>query len=280
MQQKAIPTSLSYQTLVEELGLPKRKPHRKRPKDYKDQLVHRKGWKDSYPRWHIAIIRDTYGSVAAYERWLEADQLRRRSKDKARRGNLLLQRMQRQSKDGHIACDYCGFSNPDALTTGKDEKSGVRCWNCVFIRSGRGHDYPLKREVFAHYVPFITKPNGWPIYVDYVADGKVVRKYVCPNCEFTIFTPNPVVCPKCKGRLREKRRCAMCPCSDMRALSLDHVDGGGRDHLRSIGLDPDKHVSSEFYQYLKDHGYPQTPRLQVLCMNCQMIKEHQTLEWA
>jgi predicted DNA-binding transcriptional regulator AlpA len=38
--------------------------------------------------------------------------------------------------------------------------------------------------------------------------------------------------------------------------------------------------ASEFYQWLKDHHYPQKPKLQVLCMNCQTVIEHEILEWS
>jgi hypothetical protein len=61
----------------------------------------------------------------------------------------------------------------------------------------------------------------------------------------------------------------------MRALSLGHVEGGGRKHMEALGVKK----AFEFYQYLKDHHYPQKAKLQVLCMNCQTIKERETLEW-
>jgi hypothetical protein len=62
----------------------------------------------------------------------------------------------------------------------------------------------------------------------------------------------------------------------MRTLSLDHVEGGGRKHMEALGVKK----ASEFCQWLKDHHYPQKPKLQVLCMNCQTFKEHEILEWS
>jgi hypothetical protein len=52
----------------------------------------------------------------------------------------------------------------------------------------------------------------------------------------------------------------------MRALSIDHINGGGTAHVRALGIHP-----SDFYQWLKDHGYPEG--FQVLCMNCNWIKK-------
>lgn len=51
-----------------------------------------------------------------------------------------------------------------------------------------------------------------------------------------------------------------CDCSDIRALSMDHINGGGRKHKKGAGL----------YFWLRNKGYP--PGYQVLCMNHQAIK--------
>jgi hypothetical protein len=58
-----------------------------------------------------------------------------------------------------------------------------------------------------------------------------------------------------------------------------HEVSGGREHMKQLGIDPDKGKASKWYQRLKDHYYPGKPKLQVLCMNCQTIKETvETLE--
>ena len=60
-------------------------------------------------------------------------------------------------------------------------------------------------------------------------------------------------------------KCRQCGFSDMRALQLDHVaDDGAKDRKRvSAGFN--------FYCDVKKRGYP--PGLQVLCANCNWIKE-------
>ena len=57
-------------------------------------------------------------------------------------------------------------------------------------------------------------------------------------------------------------KCAHCGFDDIRALSIDHIDGGGAPHRRMTGND--------IYGWLKRNGYPDG--YQVLCMNCQLIK--------
>lgn len=60
--------------------------------------------------------------------------------------------------------------------------------------------------------------------------------------------------------------CQRCGFSDIRALSIDHIEGGGAKHfreIRSVG-------GGGFYQWLKRRNFPLG--FQVLCMNCQWIK--------
>jgi hypothetical protein len=59
--------------------------------------------------------------------------------------------------------------------------------------------------------------------------------------------------------------CARCGFSDDRALSIDHINGGGLKHLREIHA-----IGSGFYRWLKKNNFPEG--FQVLCMNCQWIK--------
>jgi hypothetical protein len=65
----------------------------------------------------------------------------------------------------------------------------------------------------------------------------------------THYGGNP---PKCK-----------CGFSNIKALTIDHIAGGGRKHRSQI--------HTMFYQWLKQNGFPKG--FQVLCMNCQFIKE-------
>lgn len=59
-----------------------------------------------------------------------------------------------------------------------------------------------------------------------------------------------------------KCQCAKCGCTDINALSIDHINGGGTQHRKT--------VKRNFYKYLIDNNIPDG--YQVLCMNCQAIK--------
>lgn len=60
-------------------------------------------------------------------------------------------------------------------------------------------------------------------------------------------------------------RCACCGEKDKRFLSLDHVDGGGNAHRRSI------RTKGSIYEWAVKNGFP--PILQILCFNCNMGKQ-------
>ncbi len=63
-----------------------------------------------------------------------------------------------------------------------------------------------------------------------------------------------------------KCACVRCSFDDIRALSIDHIDGGGSRQRQENKL----RSSSSFYAWLKTQGYPNG--YQTLCMNCNWIK--------
>lgn len=56
--------------------------------------------------------------------------------------------------------------------------------------------------------------------------------------------------------------CVLCGFADMRALSIDHIEGDGNAHRKTI--------KKWLCLWLKQQGFPEG--FQTLCMNCQMIK--------
>lgn len=65
-------------------------------------------------------------------------------------------------------------------------------------------------------------------------------------------------------------KCIHCAYSDIRALQIDHIKGGGDAHRREIKQD--------FYVWLIKNKFPDG--FQVLCANCQQIKKYERKEWA
>ena len=66
--------------------------------------------------------------------------------------------------------------------------------------------------------------------------------------------------------------CAQCGFTDVRALQLDHIDGGGAKQVREL-----KGRGWTLYRWLRKNNFPQG--YQVLCANCNWIKRHTNEEW-
>ncbi len=64
-------------------------------------------------------------------------------------------------------------------------------------------------------------------------------------------------------------KCAKCGITDIRVLSIDHINGGGRKQIIET------HTSLP--QWIVNHNYPDG--FQILCMNCQFIKAAENKEW-
>lgn len=63
--------------------------------------------------------------------------------------------------------------------------------------------------------------------------------------------------------------CVKCGYSDVRALSLDHIEGGGSQQRKGVHTD--------FYKWIIRNNYPEG--FQTLCMNCNWIKRHENREY-
>jgi hypothetical protein len=64
----------------------------------------------------------------------------------------------------------------------------------------------------------------------------------------------------------EHPACGCCGIDDLRVLTIDHINGGGREHRRVTGK------GMAFYRWLQKNGYPTGFR--VLCHNCNHVRGH------
>ncbi len=62
--------------------------------------------------------------------------------------------------------------------------------------------------------------------------------------------------------------CACCGETTREFLTIDHIDGNGNEHRRSIGIGK---AGSKFYYWLKKNNYPSG--FQILCFNCNCGRE-------
>ena len=73
----------------------------------------------------------------------------------------------------------------------------------------------------------------------------------------------------------EQPYCAACGFADIRALCIDHIKNDGASHRREVGGG-----GTTLYRNLKKRNFPEG--FQVLCSNCNQIKEHERIKslWA
>lgn len=74
---------------------------------------------------------------------------------------------------------------------------------------------------------------------------------------------------RCMEHYASPPKCQKCGFSDIRALSIDHINGGGRAHRQSV---------KKIYRWLIRNNFPEG--FQVLCMNCQFIKREENQEYS
>ncbi len=101
---------------------------------------------------------------------------------------------------------------------------------------------------------------------------------LCHNCNFRKSLPTEV---KNQAQARYVKRikssaighysnelghCAECSMDDLRVLTIDHVNGGGRQEMKKLGIKG----GTTFYRHLSKAGFP--PGYQVLCFSCNINK--------
>ena len=75
-----------------------------------------------------------------------------------------------------------------------------------------------------------------------------------------------------------KPKCNYCGFDDPRALVIDHINDDGAEHRREISTGGNGRGvgGSVLHLWLTKHNYPDG--FQVLCANCNTIKEHERKE--
>lgn len=64
-------------------------------------------------------------------------------------------------------------------------------------------------------------------------------------------------------------RCACCGITDPEFLAVDHIDGGGNEHRKTVG---GTGTGVYLYRWLKKNGFP--PGFRILCHNCNWAYGH------
>lgn len=189
----------------------------------------------------------------------------------------------RQRKDGYeTCCKDCQHEKYHTFVEGMTderlaqiaiEKPLKTCTDCGEEKSIK--DFPICRE----------NPDGRHYYCNSCAIERM-RKYYWGTVERRIGYRNShkgetsVRYRKSNETLKievlthyGKGKCACVVCGENRlaCLSIDHINGGGSKHRKSIS--PNGCSGVRFYKWLKDHNLPDG--FQTLCMNDQFIKAYE-----
>lgn len=127
---------------------------------------------------------------------------------------------------------------------------------------------------------------------------KEIEQKRCPKCQkwkpLNLFNKHPSHsdgvqshCRKCNIGKRNKRYqkmkdlcfehyggyvCVHCGITDEDVLTLDHINDDGVRMTKLAGLRR-RHGGQAYYHWLVRNNFPPEHKLQVLCANCQLIKE-------
>jgi len=154
--------------------------------------------------------------------------------------------------NGDARCQRCGETN-------------IKCLSIDHINSGgRKHRKEINNRSLPIWLIQNCFPKGFQI--------------LCMNCQFI----KRVEEKECGGsgkraykyRLNQKMevynhycngdiKCKKCGMTDIRCLSIDHIDGGGRKHRKEL-------KNNFLPKWIIDNNFPEG--FQVLCMNCQFKK--------
>lgn len=152
----------------------------------------------------------------------------------------------RPCKDCGRMLDRICFRRPDRGKTCKEcaEKRKVR-WamqnpDKVKVNSGRSNSKPERRTAMAAWASENRQKKRMIVLKHYSP------KLICQRCGF----------------------------EDVRALTVDHIAGGGCKHRKEVT--GRSHGSLDFYKWIIKNNFP--PMFQILCSNCQSIKRWENKE--
>lgn len=153
---------------------------------------------------------------------------------------------------GTMSCAFCSDSTFEHLCLDHINNDGCRHRESV-------------KKVCGKSVYLWVKMNNYP----------PIFQVLCYNCNFLKSLKNTELPTKTKRyNVRIKYAvmshysgggepsCAICSNTDLRVLTIDHINGGGRKHVTSLGMKG----GTRFYRHLRDNGYPEG--LRILCFNC------------
>jgi hypothetical protein len=174
---------------------------------------------------------------------------RKRASSREYHHNLKMTAFRHYSGQAMPSCRHCGFIDVRALD--------------LHLMKGKGYGlsgHPLYSKLKAH---------GYP-------EGYVVLCSSCNNELAGRGHPTPLKL-EIIALLSPEKKCARCPETNPQRLTVDHVRGEGRRHLESLVASGEIGKEGAWYIWLREELRDKSKRsdYQILCWNCQRIKEYE-----
>jgi len=154
----------------------------------------------------------------------------------------------------------------------------MKCINCGEARfeclaidhiknDGRKHIKEIGRSSFGLCLWIIN--NNFPSGFQILCHNCNFRKYVLLVESSSTYSKSRIqIKNEVLGHYSDgETSCVHCGINDIRVLTVDHKNNGGRIHRKRINM---TRGGSQFYRWLKLMGYP--PGYQTMCMNCNLGK--------
>jgi hypothetical protein len=166
--------------------------------------------------------------------------------------------------DGKLACVRCGYAGEIAALSldhmnGGGRKHRASLDTTKWYHWLKEHDYPLGFQTLCNNCQFIKRAEN----KEYAKQPKSPRADYSKG--YRQSYKKDVLTHYGNGELA----CVKCGFDDIRALSIDHINGGGSKHRASIN-------HTNIYRWLAKNNYPEG--YQTLCMRCQWIKRGENNE--
>jgi hypothetical protein len=161
---------------------------------------------------------------------------------------------------GGAICLHCGETKFNCLTLDHIGQDGAKQRRDGQARGGGKLCANLRRNNYPQGFRVLCFNCNWKAWLKYkqknqsnTKKAKWARGWSMRRKQLALKAYGGTVCVACGER-------------DIDVLSLDHIDGGGREHVAVLQQEPSIRGGRALYHWVRKNNYP--PGFRVLCLNC------------